>query len=491
MEFIFKNRTVLTRGLFYEFSKAMYKKNQLIICWLGIFLLIDSFALFLGEDFEGFYFALIFGVFFLLGSPMIFSSKAKRSYQQQLLCNGGKSPENMTEFAERIHIISANKAEYFFDYPQITQICETKNLLVLKIIRSFGIVLEKEGFTPDSLASFRAFIQQKCPQAKYVIYRNIRKKEVHAPAASMSVKPDQDTYENKSEINASPIPIDSGMEEKQYFPTPAAQAYTGAGFRDPAVVLPAKSHPAMRVIMIVLFVLSFFSIYIALFLVSSHQSFSMSPIENNWMFFLPLPIPLANLILGIICKSRGMKTTKNIVVGTIFTFLLCCGGSFWFLNQTAYSHNMSYLDTVASEIHFNLPDKGKIMTQNFQSNSETSLSESQTDAQSNTNAFNFNSMSNIGFTDAKQITDFEASLRGSNLWTNSIATPISGIVPELYFWQTTKAQGFDCFMIYNVDLGTYNALPDQSGTYHFIYLAYGSKEKKMLIGEYSCNVVLK
>ena len=48
------------------------------------------------------------------------------------------------------------------------------------------------------------------------------------------------------------MPIGSGLEEKQNIPTPAAQVYTGVEFRGPAVVLPAKSHPAMRVIMIIL-----------------------------------------------------------------------------------------------------------------------------------------------------------------------------------------------------------------------------------------------
>ncbi len=489
METRFENKIILTRNLYYEFAREMFKKAKLIMYAAGVFLLIDSMMLFLEQDFKGFYFMLIFGVFFLFASPIIFSRKAKRSYQQQLLCSGGKSPENTTEFSERIHIVSSNKAEAFFDYPQITQICETKNLLVLKITRSLGIILDKEGFTDDRFAAFRIFIQQKCPHAKYIVHKNIGKTRL--PAAAASVNPDKNADENKSENGALPRLTDPGTEEKQNVSTPAMQTYTGAGFRDPTVVFPVKSHPVIRVIMMILFILSFSSIYIALFLVGSHQSFSTSPIENNWMFFLPLPIPLANLILGIICKRRGMKTTKNIVVGVIFTFLLCSGGSFVFLNQTAYSHNISYLDTAASEIHFSLPDKGKITTQNFQSDVKESQSESQTDSQSDTDAFDYDFMSHITFTDTKQLTDFEASLRGSNLWTNSIATPISGIVPELYSLQTTKALGFDYFMIYNMDLGNYNVLPEQSGTYRFIYLAYGSKEKKMLIGEYSCDVILK
>ncbi len=486
MESLFENKMILTQNIFYEFAKEMFKKAALFMHAAGVLLLIGSIISFLNEEFAGFIFALIFGVFSLLVYPRVLIRTAKRSYKQQLLCCGGGDMEKTTEFAERIHIVSSNKAETFFDYPQITQICETKNLLILKITRSLGILLDKEGFTVGSFTSFQNFIQQKCPHAKYVVHKNIGKTRAYAPTGFVPVNPDNKMDKNKSENSMSPTPIKLSTEKKQSVSVPSLQASINEEPSSPTVTVPAKSRSAMRVIMIILFILSFFSIYIALFLVSSHQSFSMSPIENNWMFFLPLPIPLANLILGIICKCRGMKTTKNIVVGIIFTFLLCTFGSYSFLDKTnTHSHDITYLNTVSSKIHFTLPNKGKIATYNFQPNSKKSQSESQTASQSDINDFDYNSMCNITFTDTKQITDFEASLRGSNRWTNSIATPISGIVPVLYSWQTAKAQGFDCFMIYNVDLGTYNALPNQSGTYRFIYLAYGSKEKKMLIGEYS------
>lgn len=189
MESRFENKIILSKDLFYEFLKVIYKKSKTILCLLSVFLLIDSMALFLIEDFVGFYFGLIFGVFFLFGSPAIFSIKAKQSYKEQLLCFEGKNPEKTTEFADRIHVISSNKAESFFDYPQITQICETKNLLILKITRSLGIVLDKNAFAADNLAFFRVFIQQKCPNAKYVVHINIGKNR--APSTSISLNPNK------------------------------------------------------------------------------------------------------------------------------------------------------------------------------------------------------------------------------------------------------------------------------------------------------------
>lgn len=318
-----------------------------------------------------------------------------------------------------------------------------------------------------------------------MVYKKIGKTRTPVPAAPASVHPDQQAGNHRS-----PAPIYPGTHDEHSVFSPPFQTHAGEEPHGHTAAVLKNTSPVMRVIMILLFVLSFTSIFIALLLISSHQSFSMSPTENSWMFFLPLPIPLANLILGILCKHRGMKTTKNIVVGIIFTFFLCVFGSFSFLNLTGtYSHNMSYLDTVASKIHFSLPDKGKIATQNFQPDRQKNSSG--TSSLSETDAFDYYSMSNITFTDAKQLTDFEASLHGSSFWATSIATPTTGIVPEFYSLQTTNAQGFDYFMIYNADLGTYNALPDQSGIYRFIYLAYGSKEKKMFIGEYSCKVTLK
>lgn len=247
--------------------------------------------------------------------------------------------------------------------------------------------------------------------------------------------------------------------------------------------LPHKRSAAIRWGMIALFILSFFCIPIGEYLEASRYTFSSSSTDYSWMFFLLLPISLANLILGVIYRIRGMKTTKNIVVGIIFTFLLCAFGSFTFLFNPFYSRNMSYVDSIASEVHFTLPDKGTITTENF-----TQGTQSTATAQGSSGSVYYYDMSNVEFADSKQILAFKEALRNSNHWVTSVSTPLSSIIPPLYTAQTVP---FDYFMVYNVDLGTYNTVPNKSGSYHFVYIAYDSSGNKMLIGDYAYSVALQ
>jgi hypothetical protein len=254
----------------------------------------------------------------------------------------------------------------------------------------------------------------------------------------------------------------------------------------PHVNMPRRGSAAIKGMMIVLFILSFFTIPAGLALESARLPFSSVITEYSWMFFLLLPIPLANLILGIVYRIKGLKTTKNIVVGIIFTFLLCVNGSFTFIFINAYSHNMSYVDGISEEVHFDLPSKGHIMTQNLQGN----VSSSSAQATSNTaeNSVQYDSMSSIEFTDGKQISAFKAAISGSKHWVTTVTTPLSSIIPMLY---SIQSSGFNYFIVYNIDLGTYNTVPSKSGNYRFIYISYDSVGNKMLIGEYSCDVILQ
>lgn len=102
----------------------------------------------------------------------------------------------------------------------------------------------------------------------------------------------------------------------------------------------------IRVALLLLFILSFLSIYMGLALVSATTNYAHPTTENMWLYFVPLPIPLASLILGIIYKKKGFKATKNIVVGIIFSVSLIIYGSFTFIYSDFYSHDFSYVNQV-------------------------------------------------------------------------------------------------------------------------------------------------
>lgn len=199
-----------------------------------------------------------------------------------------------------------------------------------------------------------------------------------------------------------------------------------------------------------------------------------------WMLFIALLISMINLILGAICLKKGMKTTKNIVIGIVFTVLLCIFGTFSITFGRTHSHSLSYIDTIGSVIHFDLPSQGFITTHSFEKGTANPLLVQK--------SVEYYYESKIKFINSKQVLAFKETINKSDLWTMSIATPLLGLMPQSY---AIDSAGFDHFMLYNVDLNTYNTIPNKSGIYHFIFLAFESSDSKMLIGDYSYDIVLQ
>ena len=239
-----------------------------------------------------------------------------------------------------------------------------------------------------------------------------------------------------------------------------------------------KGHPkVIRVILLLLFILSFFTLYFSLWLVGINTSDTKPMAENMWLLFLLLPLPLASLILGIIYRKKGFKAKKNIVVGIIFTALLVLYGSFTFVPDGMYSHDYSYVSQIETKINFDLPDNGEISIQDW------------TIGRQDPNPVQYYYMSDIKFTDKNEIANFSTEISQSNLWLTYVNTTLIGLVPSMYSYLLSSTQ-YDYFMIYNVDLGSYNMMPESSSTYHYIFLAYSSLDGTMKICEYSLDVLV-
>jgi len=237
-----------------------------------------------------------------------------------------------------------------------------------------------------------------------------------------------------------------------------------------------------KTFLLILFILSFFTLYLALFLVSNATSNNANSAmtENMWLFFLPLPIPLTSLILGVKYKKMGYKATKNIVAGIIFSVLLVLYGSFTFIFSGLYSHDFSFVNQIETQINFNLPDKGNITTQDW-----TKGEQSGTDATTTHYLY----MSDITFTNKEEISSLNKEINSSKFWMTSVSTLLLGEVPSMCSYLTSNSD-YNYFMIYNCDLKTYNAIPGESGTYKFIFIAYDSSHGKMKIGEYTLKIVI-
>lgn len=242
-----------------------------------------------------------------------------------------------------------------------------------------------------------------------------------------------------------------------------------------------KGNPkVIQVVLLLLFILSFFTFFFGFYLVTINSSDAKSMIENMWRYFLLVPIPLASLILGIIYEKKGFKAIKNIVAGVIFTAQLLGFGSFTFIFDGLYSNDLAYISRIGTEINFDLPDKGGIATLNltFGTQKEPILDTVQ-----------HYYMSDITLTDGDEISKFNAEISRSELWLTSVNTTLAGLVPSLYSYSLSSAK-YDYFMIYNVDMRVYNTMPESSGTYRYIFIAYDSLGGKMKIGEYSLAVLV-
>lgn len=234
----------------------------------------------------------------------------------------------------------------------------------------------------------------------------------------------------------------------------------------------------IRVALLLLFILSFLSIYMGLALVSATTNYAHPTTENMWLYFVPLPIPLASLILGIIYKKKGFKATKNIVVGIIFSVSLIIYGSFTFIFSDFYSHDFSYVNQVETLIDFDLPDNGNITTEDWTDGTQTGTS---------ANTVYYQYFSDITFTDEGEIAKLNKEIMNSELWLTSVRTSLMGLVPSIYSDLPVSSE-YDHFMLYNISLKTYNVIPERAGSYQYLFIAYNCRESTMKIIEYTLMV---
>ncbi len=240
-----------------------------------------------------------------------------------------------------------------------------------------------------------------------------------------------------------------------------------------------KKRSILKILSNILFVLCFFTLPLALviFALFTETQSNYSPVgsvENTWIFLLVLPIPVTSIILGFILKKNAMKGTKNIVVGGIMTGLVLIYSSFSLIFGSMISHDYSYVDGIEEVIEFELPDTGKITIQNYTNSTSTDGTIAKYD-------------SDILFTDTSEITAFENSIKLSSLWTEGIRTQNIGMLSTSASFQKDR---FDYFLIYNIDLDTYNELPTSSGFYNIIFIGYNLEDDTMKIMEYNIEITV-
>lgn len=74
--------------------------------------------------------------------------------------NNGKIEKTKVKFFDNI-VMDEGKAHLEFEYSQIKQVIETKNLIILKISRQNAILVLKDGFIEGDYKKFLEFINDK------------------------------------------------------------------------------------------------------------------------------------------------------------------------------------------------------------------------------------------------------------------------------------------------------------------------------------------
>jgi len=215
-----------------------------------------------------------------------------------------------------------------------------------------------------------------------------------------------------------------------------------------------------------LFFLSIVSLLVPLPIIGALSGTDPAFVENMWMFFLFLPIPLASVVLGFYLKKKGYAYKKNVIVGFIIIPLLCLYGCFTFIFADTYSHDDTPILKAEAAISIDIPPHKAISTMQM---SGTVPNES-------------SFVSYITF-EEDAVQEFESELSRSDKWMSYIPNDMYGIKPDFLL-----SEG-DYYIIYNVTTGELNTIPTENGIYAFIAISYDMANNKMTLIEYKVEYV--
>ncbi len=227
-----------------------------------------------------------------------------------------------------------------------------------------------------------------------------------------------------------------------------------------------KPKDKLKTISILLFVLSICTILGALFGVAILSGINQTMLENMWVFFLFLPIPIASIAFGFYLKKKGYKYKKNVIVGFIMAVLLCIYGSFTFVFANVYSHSDEPILNAEQTLNIDIPTHSSINTQDWTKGT-----------QSIPRGYIY-STSDIYFNDTA-VEEFEKNLSSDTKWISNIPNDMVGITSYFCDFRTS-----DYYIIYNKDTREFNKLPSKSGTYVFINVLYSVEDNTMKLVEY-------
>lgn len=238
----------------------------------------------------------------------------------------------------------------------------------------------------------------------------------------------------------------------------------------PAKTKIVKTRDAWSIASLVMIIASALSLPIALLLMVKFagDTANFNFIEKMWLFFLPLPIPLASVVLGIVLKKKKYYAYKsNITVGCIMAVILCIYGCFTFIFAGVNKQYNAPVLALEEYLDTDIPQYMHIEKQE----------QPYTD-QNGQIHYSVSCYSNVYF-DKTQTEEFTKTLVTDTRWLHARPDELEDIINPLF-----RGTGYDYYLIYNISENEFNTLPGQKGEYQFINAFFSEKSKKLLIVEY-------
>lgn len=222
-------------------------------------------------------------------------------------------------------------------------------------------------------------------------------------------------------------------------------------------------------LLFILFILVIFSIWgaVGIFNFVTKDEISALYVNNMWIYFLFLPLPVLSIVLGFRYRKFGLNTTKNIVGGFIVGFLFLAFGSFSFVIPTGeidYKNIQSYRDILS----VSPPSNGVLIQERYKKYFDSDKINVVV-----TKAF---------YREKDNVTEFLNEIQKSGYWiyADKINQEFRRMLPL-----PMKTQCDNCYyLVYNADSKEYNKFPENFGKYHIYAVLYNLEEKLLEINDF-------
>lgn len=217
-----------------------------------------------------------------------------------------------------------------------------------------------------------------------------------------------------------------------------------------------------------LFILTIGSLWGALWLYSVidelNPQHGFNFLQNTWIFWCWLPVPITSIVLGYKYKNKGINCTKNIVGGFIIVFLLLIYGSFCLM--PTFSEDYSKINDYRNYIDANIPSNGELEIHYWGNYFDDDKREY--------------SIINVYY-DNEDVSNLVSSIENSMNWilSTKMKSELKILLPSEF-----RAKEDLYYSVYNKTTNEYNAIPNESGIYEIYAMGYDKNKKELVIHKY-------